>query len=133
MRTRLACNRSLLADAKVDFIDGHSRVRGNVAILASLPDRTRIDVFSPFGVSLSTLTTDAGQFAYFDLEHRQFVEGPANACNMARFTQVAMPPFVLVQLLRGEAPILKHQPAQASLAWTSGWFGGGHYRMKLQG
>jgi hypothetical protein len=133
MRARLACNRSLLAEAKVDFIDGHARVRGNVAILAALPDRTRIDVFSPFGVSLSTITTDAGKFTFFDLEHRRFVEGPANACNMARFTQVALPPFVLVQLLRGEAPILKHDAARSTLDWSSGWFGGGHYRIQLNG
>lgn len=133
MRGTYACSRGLVGEAKVDLMDGQSRVRGNVSILASLPDRTRIDVFSPFGVSLSTLTTDAGKFAYFDLVHKSFVEGPSTPCNVARFTQVPMPPFVLVQLLRGEAPILKHSPGQADLAWNSRWFGGGSYRIQIHG
>lgn len=133
MRATFACSRGLVGEAKVDLMDGHSRVRGNVSILASLPDRTRIDVFSPFGVSLSTLTTEAGNFAYFDLANRSFVEGPASPCNIARFTQVAMPPFVLVQLLRGEAPVLKHAPGQAELAWSSSLFGGGRYGIQVHG
>jgi hypothetical protein len=133
MRATLACSRGLVGEAKVDFMESRGRVRGSVSILAALPDRTRVDVFSPFGVSLSTLTTDQGHFAFFDLEHKRFLEGPASPCNVARFTQVPMPPFALVQLLRGEAPILKHSPEQANIAWTSGWFGGGSYRMEVRG
>jgi hypothetical protein len=114
-------------------MDGRGRVRGSVAILASLPDRTRLDAFSPFGVSLSTLTTDGGHFAFFDLEHKSFLEGPASPCNMARFTQVPMPAFALVQLLRGEAPILKHVAHQTELDVRSGGFGSGGYRIRIRG
>ncbi len=133
MRATHVCSRGLVGEAKADFMDSRGRVRGNVSILAALPDRTRLDVFSPFGVSLSTLTTDHGQFAFFDLEQKSFVEGPASPCNIARFTQVAMPPFALVQLLRGEAPVLKHATGQANLAWSSGLFGGGRYRVEVHG
>ena len=37
------------------------------------------------------------------------MRGPANTCNVARFTQVPVPPFALAQLLRGEAPVLVHE------------------------
>jgi hypothetical protein len=133
MRATHACSRGLMGEAKADFMDSRGRVRGSVSILASLPDRTRLDVFSPFGVSLSTLTTDAGQFAFFDLEQKSFIEGSASPCNIARFTQVQMPPFALVQLLRGEAPVLKHEQGQTAIAWSSGLFGGGRYRLEIRG
>jgi hypothetical protein len=133
MRAGLACSRAIGGEAKLDYMDEHGRVRGSIAILAALPDRTRLDAFSPFGVSISTLTTDNGQFAYYDLSHRQFLEGPASPCNIARFTQVPMPAFALVQLLRGEAPVLKHAAADATIGWSSGFFGGGHYEIVLHG
>ncbi|MGE5785809.1 MAG: hypothetical protein ACM3ZE_14525, partial [Myxococcales bacterium] len=133
MRATYACSRGLVGEAKIDFIDGSTRVRGNVSILASLPDRTRLDAFSPFGVSLSTLTTDGGNFAFFDLKRRSFLEGPATPCNISRFTQVPMPAFALVQLLRGEAPVLKHEANGSSLTWNSGWISGGSYRVQVLG
>jgi hypothetical protein len=133
MRTGLSCSRGIAGEAKIDYMDEHGRVRGSIAIMASLPDRTRLDAFSPFGVSLSTLTTDGGQFAYYDLKQRLFLEGPASACNIARFTQVPMPAFALVQLLRGEAPVLKHVPSEASIDWSGGLFGGGRYVIEIRG
>jgi hypothetical protein len=87
-----------------------------------LLDKLRFDVFSPFGVTLSTLTSDGDQFSLYDLREKVFLRGPANSCNIARFTQVPVPPFALVQMLRGEAPVLVHEPAQASLEWD-GWDG----------
>jgi hypothetical protein len=133
MRAGLACNRAIGGEAKIDYMDEHGRVRGSIAVLAALPDRTRLDAFSPFGVSISTLTTDHGSFAYYDLSHRQFLEGPASPCNIARFTQVPMPAFALVQLLRGEAPVLKHTVANSTIDWSTGFFGGGHYEIELRG
>lgn len=133
MRATYACSRGIVAEAKVDYIDGHGRIRGNVSVLASLPDRTRLDAFSPFGVSISTLTTDQGRFAYFDLRQRTFLQGDASPCNIARFTQVPMPAFALVQLLRGEAPILRHATGSTGIVWDSHWFSQGNYRLQIQG
>ena len=133
MRKGLACSRGISGEAKVDYIDEHGRVRGSVVILAALPDRTRLDAISPFGVSLSTLTTDGDKFTYYDLAHRQFLEGKASPCNIARFTQVPMPAFALVQLLRGEAPILKHQIGSATIDWRSSLLGAGHYEIEIRG
>src|SRR5262249_40215255 len=43
-------------------------------------------------------------------------------CNLARLTQVPVPGHALVALLRGEAPVLVHQPAGATIAWDMGGF-----------
>lgn len=133
MREGMTCSRGLQAEAKVDYFEKNRRVRGNVAILAALPDNIRIDVFSPFGLNLSTLTSDGSQFALYQAQERQYLLGSASSCNLARFTKVSLPPFVLVQLLRGEAPVLIHAPEQASIVWDSSWLGTGHYTLEIRG
>ena len=133
LRAGVACNRAVQVEGKVDYFEGSRRVRGSVAILAALPEQVRIDAFSPFGVNLSTLTSDGESFSLYDLQSRTFWLGPAKACNLARFTKVALPPFALVQLLRGEAPILVHRPQDARISWHSSWFGGGQYLLEIRG
>jgi len=120
MRESSACSRAVSGDAKIDYFGEEGRVRGNVMYLASIPDSIRFDVFSPFGVMLSTLTSDGRDFALFDLQNKQYLYGPAGTCNVARFTRVPVPPFALVQLLRGEAPVLVHEPSAAQIAWECG-------------
>jgi hypothetical protein len=120
MRATYACSRGLHGDAKIDYFGEQGRVRGSVLYIAMLPEQLRFDVFSPFGVTLSTLTSDGRQFALFDLREKQFLRGPANTCNVSRFTRVPVPPFALVQLLRGEAPVLVHAPDAATISWQSG-------------
>lgn len=120
MRATYTCSRAIAGDAKIDYFGEQGRVRGSVLYLAALPEQLRFDVFSPFGVMLSTLTSDGRDFALMDMREKAFLRGPANTCNVSRFTQVPVPPFALVQLLRGEAPVLVHEPSGASLAWESG-------------
>jgi hypothetical protein len=127
MRETYACSRGVRAEAKVEYF-GEGRVRGNVMYMSALLDQLRFDVFSPFGVTLSTLTSDGEQFSLYDLREKTFLFGPANDCNIARFTRVPVPPFALVQMLRGEAPVLVHEPAQASIEWD-GWDG---YAIRIQ-
>lgn len=112
-----ACSRGLQGEAKIDYFDERGRVRGSVLYLGVLPDQLRFDVYSPFGVMLSTLTSDGRQFALFELKSKQLSRGPAAACNVARFTRVPVPPSALVQLLRGEAPVLVHEANAASIEW----------------
>jgi hypothetical protein len=111
------CSRGVSAEAKLDYIGPRGRLRGNVLYLASVPDRVRLDLYSPFGAVLSTLTSDGQAFSLLDPRQKRFFYGPANACNLARFTQVTLPPAVLVDLLRGEAPVLVHAQGSASVAW----------------
>jgi hypothetical protein len=86
-------------------------------LFAARAARVRMDVVSPFGVALATLTSDGERFALADLRDKRFFVGPATACNIARLTTVPVPGHVLVDLLRGQAPVLKHDPAGATMEW----------------
>lgn len=124
MRATVACSRGVQGEAELDYFGEEGRVTGSVLYYAALPDRLRFDVISPFGVTVSTLTSDGRDFALYDLQHKDFLYGPASACNVARFTRVPVPPFALAQLLHGEAPLLVHEPGQAQIEWDSGLFSG---------
>jgi len=115
-----SCSRGLTGEGKLDYFGKEGRVRGSVLFMVKSPDSVRLDVVSPFGATISTLTSDGHAFSLFDLRQKVFLVGPANACNLAHFTHVPMPPHALVSLLRGEPPLLVHQPEQATLAWESG-------------
>lgn len=133
MRATGACSRAVQGEATVDYFGDGARVRGKLLYLGAHPARLRFDVYSPFGVTLSTLTSDGERFALLDLREKEYFHGPATTCNVERFTRVPVPPFALVQLLRGQAPVLVHEPEQASIAWRSGWFGGGRYVVEVHG
>jgi len=120
VREEQACSRAVGGDAKLDYFGEQGRVRGSVLYVAAAPDRIRFDVFSPFGATLSTLTSDGRRFALSDVRERVFLHGPANACNLQRFTRVPLPPQAFVDLLRGVPPVLVHDASAASLEWESG-------------
>lgn len=120
MRATHACSRGVSGEAKLDFYGEQGRVRGNLLYIVSSPDRVRLDVFSPFGATISTLTSDGRDFALYDLRQKSFLRGPANACNLQRFTRVPLPPHAFTELLRGEAPVLVHDAASASIDWSKG-------------
>jgi hypothetical protein len=128
MHATYACSRGVTAEAKLDYIGPGGRIRGNVLYLAQSPTRLRLDLFSPFGAMLSTLTSDGASFRLADMRQREFWRGPANACNLARFTRIRLPPAVLVDLFRGEAPVLKHAGSPAQVAWE-----GGRYVVRVAG
>jgi hypothetical protein len=131
MRHTQMCSRGVQGEAKIDYFGEEGRVKGSVLYKAALPDRVRLDVFSPFGVILSTLTSDGRDFAWFDLRQKTFLQGAAKACNLRRFLHVPVPPHALVQLLRGEAPVLVHEPGAATIEWQSGWYGEGRYVVRV--
>ena len=119
MHATFACSNAVEAKAKIDHFGEHGRVRADVWYYAARAARIRMDVISPFGVNLATLTTDGHAFAMMDLRDKVFYEGPATACNIARLTTVPVPPHVLVDLLRGEAPVLVHTTSSTTIAWDS--------------
>jgi len=120
LREEQACSRGLTGEGKLDYFGKEGRVRGSILFMTSSPDRVRLDVVSPFGATISTLTSDGSAFSLYDLRQKVFLHGPANACNLAQFTHVPMPPHALVSLLRGEPPLLSHAPTSARLSWESG-------------
>lgn len=128
MRATSSCNRGAQAESKVDYFGDLGRVRGSTLFVTSRPDKVRFDVFSPFGVNLSTLTSNGSQFALLDFTGKRFFVGPARECNVARFLHVPVPPHALVTLLAGEAPLLVHAPPAATLEWS-----GGSYVVRVDG
>lgn len=125
------CGIGIHATAKIDQFSKEGRVRGDLLAFAVWPERLRMDIVSPFGVTLWTLASDGQQFSVNDLRQKRFFHGPASACNIARLTTVPMPGHVLVSLLRGEAPVLKHGDADESISWQSG--NGGYYLVTVKG
>ena len=120
MKETYACVNGVQGQAKIDSLSPKGRVRGEVVLLAVNPERVRFDVATPFGVMIYTLASNGKLFHLLDTKEKQFLHGPASACNLARLTQVPVPGHALVSLLRGEAPVLVHQPPQASLVWKDG-------------
>lgn len=117
------------AAAKIDHAGDRGRLRGDLLLIVSRPDRIRMDVVSPFGITLATLTSDGDRFALADLQDHHFYEGPSSACNIARLTSVPLPARVLVNLLRGVAPVVEHQPGAASIIWNTR----GYYTIQIAG
>ena len=128
LRATGACEMALKAKAKLDHFGERGRVRGDLYMFAAVPARLRLDAISPFGVAVATLTSDGQSFALADLRDRRFYVGPASACNIARLTTVPLPAHVLVDLLRGQAPILKHD-SPGTIAWSQD----GYYVVTLYG
>jgi hypothetical protein len=124
------CGIGIHATAKIDHFGKGGRVRGDLLAFAIWPDRLRMDIVSPFGVALATLTSDGHRFTLNDLRDKRFLYGPATACNIARLTGVPIPGHVLVSLLRGAAPVLKHAgETDTTIAWDSG----GYYVVTIKG
>lgn len=122
-----ACARGVSAEAKLDYMGSSGRIRADVLYITQVVDRVRFDVVSPFGATLSTLSANGRNFSFSDLRERQFIHGPANACNLARFTRVPLAPHALGDLLRGDIPVLVHRPEQTRIAWE-----GDRYVLEIQ-
>jgi hypothetical protein len=121
-----ACSRAIRGEAKLDYFDEHGRVRVDTLFLAQHPQNVRMDLVSPLGGTLATLSSDEQRFALLDQKEKAFYVGPAAQCNVERFLRVPVPPAVLVQLMAGGAPVLVHEPEQATLSWS-----GGRYRIEI--
>jgi hypothetical protein len=130
MHATTACGTGVQASAKIDHFGKQGRVRGNLDMIVTQPARIRMDVFS-FGVAVATLTSDGKAFALADLRDKRFYVGRASACNIARLTTVPIPGPVLVDLLRGQAPVVKHAPDPAAMKIE--WSGDGYYKITVVG
>jgi hypothetical protein len=128
MRATTACGAGIQADAKVDHFSGSQRVRTELLFIAERPASIRMDVLAPVVGTVGTVTSDGSRFEATDLRSHRFLFGPATACNIARITRIQIPGFVLVNLLSGRAPVLKHD-AQPTVAWSKE----GYYVVKIAG
>jgi hypothetical protein len=120
MRASVECSRGLTGEGTFDYFGDEGRIRAKSLYVVARPKRLRFDVINPMGGVISTLTSDGKSFAYSDLRQKQFLEGPADECNLEQALRVPVPPEALGELLTGQAPILVHQADQARLAWDAG-------------
>lgn len=129
LRATGQCGRGVQAAAKVDQFRKQGRVRLDLLMFASSPANLRMDVLGPppLGGTLATLTSDGSRFALNDLHDRRFYVGPSSACNIARFTTVEVPGYVFVDLLQGQAPVLK-RVGEPTIAWS----GRGYYVLRVR-
>ena len=58
MHATFACANAVQANAKIDRLGKEGRIRGDLLLFAARPARIRMDIISPFGVALATLTSD---------------------------------------------------------------------------
>lgn len=123
-----ACGTGIQASAKIDHFGEQGRFRVAMLMFATAPANLRLDAVSPFGVALATLTADSKDFALADLRDKRFYVGPAEPCNIARLTGVPIPGHAMASLLRGDAPVLRHQSAGTSIQWQRG-----HYELDIPG
>ncbi|MCL2726386.1 MAG: hypothetical protein FWD69_18345 [Polyangiaceae bacterium] len=124
------CGVGIHAQAKIDHFGKGGRIRADLLMFALWPERLRMDVIGPMNAGVvATLTADAGKFSLLDVREKRFLFGPASACNIARLTQVPMPGHVLVSLLRGDVPVLKHNDGAATVLWSKS----GYYVVKIAG
>jgi hypothetical protein len=131
MRATFQCGNGIQASAKLDHFGSRGRVRGDMLMFAVRPANLRMDVLAPPPLQqpILTLTSDGSNFALADLQQKRFFVGPASTCNIARLTTVPIPAHVLVELLHGEAPVLKHAPGSVNVEWS----GKGYYVIRVAG
>jgi hypothetical protein len=72
-------------------------------LVASRPDRLRVEVLSPFG-SVFVLATSGGQLAAYVREENRVYRGRATAANLAHYAQIELSVSDLVDLLLGLPP-----------------------------
>lgn len=120
MREGLACSRGLVGEGTFDYLGDEGRLRARSLYVVSRPASLRFDVLSPLGGVLSTLTSDARQFSFADLQQRVFIRGPADECHVERALRMPIPPAALGELLTGQAPILVHTSEGATISWDEG-------------
>lgn len=133
LREQTNCSRAVQGEAELAFSGEGRRLNGQILYLAQAPDKVRFDVYSSFGVTLSTLTSDGDRFALYNLEDKSFFYGPARTCNVQRFTRVPVPAFALVELLRGRPPVLAHTRQGSSIDFSGGFLSRGHYQLTFAG
>jgi hypothetical protein len=122
MKATYACANGIHGKGKIDHVSPEARVRGDVLIFAINPARVRADVLSSFGALIYSLTSDGQNFKMLDNNEKKFLHGPAKTCNLARMTRVQVPGHALVWLLRGEAPLLVHEPSAPTIVWDDGHY-----------
>jgi hypothetical protein len=122
LRATYACSRGVGGEAKIEVFSSEGRHLANVSYTVMLPELMRITAFSGSVGIVSELASNGTEFTLIDRRNKVVRKGPVNACSLERYAGIPVPPFVLVQLLRGEAPVLVHDASAATIDWVDGQY-----------
>jgi hypothetical protein len=84
---------------------GGQRTKATVLMLVERGGRLRFEAEVALQGAVATLVTDAGKFAFLDLQQHVFKQGPACADNVASLIPVALEPADIAAMLLGDAPL----------------------------
>jgi hypothetical protein len=95
---------------------GGQRTKATVLMLVERGGRLRFEAEVALQGAVATLVTDAGKFAFLDLQQHVFKQGPACADNVASLIPVALEPADIAAMLLGDAP-LRPDARAVGLEW----------------
>lgn len=113
--------------AKVKLATKNRTVSVNQVLLAAYPDRLRAESLSPFGSPLLILASDGSDLEVLLPGEGRFLQGPASAENLRRFTRIPLRLADLVSLLLYRPLLFSWD----TMHQESG--GGSEYRLVLDG
>lgn len=107
--------------ARVSYAGPHGKGTARQAIAVAAPDRFRLELFSPLGMTALTSCNGQTLAAYFPHD-KVLYRGPADPFTIARFTQVLLSAREVVNLLRGVPALPAPEAAwSVSFDYRHGW------------
>jgi outer membrane biogenesis lipoprotein LolB len=92
---------SLHAEGKAD--EGRAKI--TIELLVATGGRMRLEMQSPLGGAVASLTTDGSEFRLLDQRNNRFLVGPAQPCNVSRLIGVSLSPEQVMSVVAGSAPV----------------------------
>jgi outer membrane lipoprotein-sorting protein len=113
---------SLRGLARVVYADPQNKGTAKQAVAVSIPDRFRLELFSPIGIASLVVCDGHSLAAYFPKE-KTIYRGAATPLNVARFTRVMLSPRAIVGVLLGLPIPPQYQEARpVTLDADRGWY-----------
>ena len=104
------------ASMNATYFGGQGRLKGELGLIVSAPDKILLEVRGPGGNPVSTFACNGRTVSLLELEGPRFYTGPANPITMARLLPLPVEPEIAVSLLRGQLPM----PSDATSYQTKG-------------
>jgi hypothetical protein len=105
LERRQAALRTLEIDTRTTSWLGNERVRATVPMLIDRAGRLRFEAEVPVQGSVAALVVRGQTFAFLDLQHHVFHDGPACPANVARLIPIPLLPDEIAAILLGDAPL----------------------------
>jgi hypothetical protein len=116
LRQRQQVVRGVDLETRAESWLGGQRTKATVLMLVERGGRLRFEAEVALQGAVATLVTDAGKFAFLDLQQHVFKQGPACADNVASLIPVALDPEDIAAMLLGDAP-LRPDARAVGLEW----------------